>query len=169
MGRFKDRTRPAPGNHEYHSDGASSYVRYFGALAGDPKKGYYSYDLADWHVIVLNSQCAEVGGCGAGSTQEQWLRMDLKAHPAKCTLAYWHSPYQRRRCIRDVGLLPAAASQKTRLFRLRPPRFRRPTIPRSCCGSALSKTLTGEKSPFDSNYDRFHEPQVWAESKEFEI
>jgi hypothetical protein len=91
-GRFKDRTRPAPGNHEYHSDGASGYVRYFGAAAGDPKKGYYSYDLGEWHIIVLNSECAEVGGCGAGSAQEQWLRQDLKAHPAECTLAYWHKP-----------------------------------------------------------------------------
>jgi len=91
-GRFKDRTRPAPGNHEYHSDGASGYVRYFGAAAGDPKKGYYSYDLAAWHVIVLNSECDAVGGCEAGSAQEQWLRQDLKAHPAKCTLAYWHKP-----------------------------------------------------------------------------
>jgi hypothetical protein len=91
-GRFKDRTRPAPGNHEYHSDGASGYARYFGAAAGDPQKGYYSYDLGDWHIVVLNSQCAEVGGCGAGSAQEQWVRQDLKAHPARCTLSYWHSP-----------------------------------------------------------------------------
>jgi acid phosphatase type 7 len=66
-GRFKDRTRPAPGNLEYHSDGASGYVRYFGATAGDPKKGYYSRELAAWHIIVLNSECAEVGGCGPGS------------------------------------------------------------------------------------------------------
>jgi len=91
-GRFKDRTRPAPGNHEYHSDGASGYVHYFGAAAGDPKKGYYSYDLAAWHIIVLNSECADVGGCGAGSVQERWLRQDLKDHPSKCALAYWHKP-----------------------------------------------------------------------------
>lgn len=91
-GRFKDRTRPAPGNHEYHSDGASGYVRYFGATAGDPKKGYYSYELAAWHIVVLNSECAEVGGCGPGSAQEEWLRQDLKTHPSQCTLAYWHKP-----------------------------------------------------------------------------
>lgn len=91
-GRFKDRTRPAPGNHEYRSDGASGYAHYFGDAVGDPKKGYYSYDLAAWHVIVLNSECEAVGGCGAGSAQEQWLRQDLKAHPTKCTLAYWHKP-----------------------------------------------------------------------------
>jgi acid phosphatase type 7 len=91
-GRFKDRTRPAPGNHEYHSDGASGYVRYFGAAAGDPKKAYYSYDLGAWHIIALNSECEDVGGCGVGSQQEQWLRQDLSTHPTKCTLAYWHKP-----------------------------------------------------------------------------
>ena len=91
-GRLKDRTRPAPGNHEYHSDGASGYVRYFGAAAGDPKKAYYSYDLGAWHIIVLNSECKDAGGCEVGSEQEQWLRQDLNTHPTKCTLAYWHKP-----------------------------------------------------------------------------
>jgi hypothetical protein len=91
-GRFKDRTRPAPGNHEYHGDGASGYVRYFGAAAGDPKKGYYSYDLGTWHIIALNSECAEVGGCDASSSQGQWLRQDLAQHPKACTLAYFHKP-----------------------------------------------------------------------------
>ena len=73
-GRFKDRTRPAPGNHEYHSRGASGYVRYFGAAADDLKKGYYSYDLGAWHIVVLNSECAEVGRCGARSAQENWYQ-----------------------------------------------------------------------------------------------
>ena len=91
-GRFKDRTRPAPGNHEYHSDGASGYAHYFGAAAGDPKKGYYSYDLGAWHVIVLNSECDQVGGCDAASRQGQWLRHDLSQHHAACTLAYFHKP-----------------------------------------------------------------------------
>ncbi len=91
-GRFKARTRPAPGNHEVHTSGASAYFRYFGPSAGDPQKGYYSYDLGDWHVIVMNSDCSDVGGCNSGSQQEQWLRQDLKTHPALCTVAYWHHP-----------------------------------------------------------------------------
>jgi hypothetical protein len=91
-GRFKDRTRPTAGNHEYHSDGASGYARYFGGAAGDPKKAYYSYDLGVWHIIVLNSECGEVGGCEAASPQGQWLRQDLAQHPAACTLAYFHKP-----------------------------------------------------------------------------
>ena len=91
-GRFKDRTRPTPGNHEYHSGGASTYATYFGTAAGDPKKAYYSYDLGAWHVIVLNSECAEVGGCDASSPQGQWLKQDLALHSTACTLAYFHKP-----------------------------------------------------------------------------
>lgn len=91
-GRHKARTRPSPGNHDYLTPSASGYFGYFGAAAGDPSKGYYSYDLGAWHVVVLNGNCSKVGGCGAGSAQEQWLRADLAAHPAVCTLAYWHQP-----------------------------------------------------------------------------
>ena len=92
-GRHKARTRPTPGNHEYRTAGAGGYFRYFGSTAGDPDKGYYSYDLGDWHIVVLNSNsnCADVR-CGTGSLQLRWLRDDLAAHPAKCTLAYWHHP-----------------------------------------------------------------------------
>jgi hypothetical protein len=91
-GRFKDRTHPAVGNHEYHSDGASGYARYFGAAAGDPKKGYYSYDLGAWHIIVINSECDQVGGCDAASPQGKWLQQDLADSKATCTLAYFHKP-----------------------------------------------------------------------------
>jgi acid phosphatase type 7 len=91
-GRVKSRTRPAPGNHEFHSAAATPYFDYFGAAAGDPKTGYYSYELGTWHIIVLNSECKDAGGCEAGSPQEKWLRADLAAHPVACTLAYWHKP-----------------------------------------------------------------------------
>jgi len=91
-GRAKGRTEPAVGNHEYNTAGASGYFGYFGAAAGAPDKGYYSFELGGWHLIALNSNCSQVGGCAAGSPQEQWLRADLAAHPASCTLAYWHHP-----------------------------------------------------------------------------
>lgn len=91
-GRHKARTRPAVGNHEYHTPGAAGYFAYFGEAAGDPSKGYYSYDLGAWHIVVINSNCDEIGGCEPGSPQEQWLRADLAAHPTACTLAYWHHP-----------------------------------------------------------------------------
>src|SRR5881397_4219821 len=54
-GRQQTRTRPAPGDWDYKTANASGYFGYFGAAAGDPAKGYYSYDLGSWHVIVLNS------------------------------------------------------------------------------------------------------------------
>jgi glycosyl hydrolase family 99/calcineurin-like phosphoesterase family protein len=91
-GRFKAITSPAVGNHEYLTPKATGYYQYFGAAAGDPTKGYYSYDLGAWHIVVVNSMCSEVGGCSPGSPQERWLRADLAAHPTVCTLAYWHHP-----------------------------------------------------------------------------
>lgn len=91
-GRHKARTRPAPGNHEYNSDGAEGYYDYFGAAAGDPSRGYYSYQLGSWHVVALNSNCSDIGGCGRTSPQGRWLAEDLAANPSFCTLAYWHHP-----------------------------------------------------------------------------
>ena len=92
-GQFKSRTRPALGNHEYAaSKVAAPYFEYWGDAAGHAGKGYYSYNLGAWHIIVLNTNCgaAGVGGCAAGSEQEQWLRKDLSEHPGVCTLAYGH-------------------------------------------------------------------------------
>ena len=90
-GRHKSRTKPSAGNHEYQTTNASGYYGYFGTAAGDPAKGYYSYDIADWHIVVLNSNCGVVS-CAAGSAQEQWLRADLAANRQLCTLAYFHHP-----------------------------------------------------------------------------
>ena len=114
-GRVKAVTRPAPGSHELYNTAdspngtdcsstrnASGYFRYFGAAAGDPTKGYYSYNLGSWHVIVLNSNCWRVGGCGPGSVQEQWLRADLAASQAQCTVAYWHHPRFSSRANNDT-------------------------------------------------------------------
>jgi hypothetical protein len=90
-GRFNAIARPVPGNHEYAGNDGTGYYAYFGARAGDPARGYYSYDLGRWHLIALNSNCAIVS-CATGSPQVRWLRADLAAHPARCTLAYWHHP-----------------------------------------------------------------------------
>jgi hypothetical protein len=100
-GRLKAITHPAPGNHEYFTSGgtdcdpsgtASGYFRYFGSAAGDPSQGYYSFDIGTWHLIALNSNCPQVGGCAKNSAEDTWLRADLAAHPATCTLAYFHYP-----------------------------------------------------------------------------
>ncbi len=91
-GRHKPRTYPSPGNHEYHIPGASGYFDYFGAAAGDPAEGYYSYELGNWHIVSLNSMCEEAGGCGEDSPMVSWLKGDLAASSNTCTLAYWHHP-----------------------------------------------------------------------------
>jgi acid phosphatase type 7 len=92
-GPFKPITYPVPGNHEYSTPGAAGYFDYFGARAGDPTRGYYSFDLGAWHLIALNSNCSMVS-CAAGSEQETWLQADLAANSAKqCTLAFWHQAH----------------------------------------------------------------------------
>jgi acid phosphatase type 7 len=90
-GRFKDKTYPAIGNHEYGTLG-QGYFDYFGAVAGERTKGYYSFDLGAWHLVSLNSNCWVIGGCGEDSAQGTWLEADLAAHTNKCTLAFWHHP-----------------------------------------------------------------------------
>jgi hypothetical protein len=90
-GKYKKRTKPTAGNHDYNTPGASGYFRYFGARAGKPGKGYYSYERGRWHIVALNSNCENVG-CGANSRQGRWLRRDLRKHRTRCTLAYFHHP-----------------------------------------------------------------------------
>jgi len=99
-GRVRSITYPSPGNHEYQGGGAygcepgaAGYYTYWGGAAGHPSQGYYSFDIGAWHLISLNSNCDDIGGCGAGSPEERWLRADLAAHSgARCTLAFWHHP-----------------------------------------------------------------------------
>ncbi len=86
-GRHKARTRPAVGNHEYLTEGAAGYFAYFGVAAGDPAKGYYSYDVGRyWHIVVLNSNLPTT----ETSEQYAWLRGDVTASPRQCTLVYLH-------------------------------------------------------------------------------
>ncbi len=87
-GRHKDRTRPAPGNHDYRTKNGEPYFEYFGERAGPARRGYYSYDLGAWHIVSLNS----VIDASDKSAQMAWLRDDLASSAAPCTLAYWHVP-----------------------------------------------------------------------------
>ncbi|MEA2290988.1 MAG: hypothetical protein QOF17_8 [Solirubrobacteraceae bacterium] len=99
-GRMKPLISPVAGNHEYQTAGAQGYFDYFNGVGqstgpaaplGDP---WYEFTLGSWHIIALDSDCAEarVGGCGTGSAQEAWLRASLAASTAACTLVYWHHP-----------------------------------------------------------------------------
>src|SRR5258708_35116009 len=60
-GRAKTRTRPAVGNHEFHSTGGTPYFHHFVAPAGVPKTGYYTYELRTRHIIALNTDSQDVG------------------------------------------------------------------------------------------------------------
>lgn len=92
-GRFKAVTWPVPGNHEYWGTEATGYFAYFGERAGDPSKGYYSFDLGDWHFVALNTnhKCEHVA-CDGESEQVKWLEADLSKTTKKCVIAYWHHP-----------------------------------------------------------------------------
>ena len=87
-GPLVPRIKAALGNHEYNTGTAAAAIARFRL----PRNGWYSYALGSWHVVVLNGNCSFVGGCGVGSPQWRWLEADLAAHPAACTLAYWHQP-----------------------------------------------------------------------------
>jgi hypothetical protein len=137
-GRFLSTTFPSVGNHEYLTPNADGYYTYFGAAAGDPAKGYYSFDIGTWHVVVINTNSSKAGGCRAGSPQEKWLRQDLAASTATCTLAMWHHPRFSSGAIggRDWSLDMWAALQEA--------------------GAEI--VLTGH----DHNYERFALQDAWG-------
>lgn len=91
-GRFRDRTHPVPGNHDYVTAGASGYFGYFGAAVGAAGRSWYAYEVNGWRVYALDSDCQLDGGCDDGSPELAWLRADLAAHPTRCVLAIWHHP-----------------------------------------------------------------------------
>ena len=110
-GKLLAKTYPAVGNHEYlntpgsgaegggtgcdsSNNGAAGYFRYYAHAAkeGTPGEGWYSFDVGKWHLIALNSNCGDAGGCDATSAQGRWLATDLASHRNQCLLAYWHIP-----------------------------------------------------------------------------
>ncbi len=103
-GNVKSKTYPVIGNHEILTStgtgrtdcdptgGAQGYFQYYGSAAGTAGQGWYSFDLGSWHLIALNSNCTQAGGCGPTSPEGKWLAADLAAHSGQCLLAYWHIP-----------------------------------------------------------------------------
>ena len=93
-GSFLSVTHTVEGNHDtYPPGGTAPYFAYFGAAAGPKPGGYYSYNLnKNWHVIVLNAECSQAGGCGVSSAQTTWLQKDLVANTRQCVIAVWHQP-----------------------------------------------------------------------------
>jgi Calcineurin-like phosphoesterase len=93
-GLVKDRTLLAvAGNHDYGTRNAAGFTAYFGDAAVRDGVTWFSQDVGTWHVIVLDANCDAVeGGCGTDSPELGWLRGDLAASDARCTLALWHQP-----------------------------------------------------------------------------
>jgi acid phosphatase type 7 len=89
-GRLRSILYPVPGREDWEAgEGeADMYFAYFGLAAGQPGKGYYSFDIGSWHMVALNTNIA----LGPGSTQERWLRADLARNRSQCTLAFLHRP-----------------------------------------------------------------------------
>jgi len=85
-GQFLDKTYPVVGNHEYQTPGAIGYYTYFGSRAGDPSKGYYSFNLGNWHIVALNTECKQIN-C---TTEKAWLKADLDADTHVCDALLWH-------------------------------------------------------------------------------
>jgi hypothetical protein len=117
-GRLKNLIKPVPGNHQYVTWGAAGYFDYFNGpglqsgQAGERGRGYYSYDVGNWHIVALNSQCSHPErddgrpGCEVGSAQERWLRADLAANRSRCTLAYMHHPLMSSGLRHNPAVLP---------------------------------------------------------------
>ena len=91
-GQYKSRIHPVPGNREYKTAKANGYYHYFGSAAGKVTEGYYSYGLGQWHIVALNTNCNEIGGCGPNSPELQWLKDDLTNNKTDCTLVAMHHP-----------------------------------------------------------------------------
>lgn len=87
-GRHRDRTYPVPGNHDYRTRNGAPYYEYFGARAGAPGRGYYSFMLGDWLVVMLNTNIA----IGSGSDQLRWLRAQLAQRRNSCEIVIAHHP-----------------------------------------------------------------------------
>lgn len=84
-GRFRGKTHPTPGNHDYYSGGAGGYFRYFGKRAHQKTGGTYTFDVGAWHVLSINS------GVGRPSSAlVARMRRNLAGDRHRCELAYWH-------------------------------------------------------------------------------
>jgi hypothetical protein len=79
-------TAPTPGNHDWprHADG---YDPYWEQVTGKHPPSYYSFSVAGWQILSLNSEDRH----GRRSPQVRWLRGQVRP-PGTCRLAFWHRP-----------------------------------------------------------------------------
>jgi hypothetical protein len=86
FGALARRTAPTPGNHEWPQRG-DGYEPYWRAVLGSAPPAYYSFTIAGWQVLSLNSEAPH----DRASRQLRWLAREV-ARPGTCRLAFWHRP-----------------------------------------------------------------------------
>jgi hypothetical protein len=86
FGALARRTAPTPGNHEWPQRGGG-YEPYWRTAIGSTPPAYYSFTIAGWQVLSLNSEAPH----GRGSRQLRWVAREV-ARPGTCRLAFWHRP-----------------------------------------------------------------------------
>lgn len=87
-GALRERTLPAPGNHEYITPGAFAYYDFWGEQAGPERRGYYAVTWRNWLLLSLNSEI----DAQPGSEQARWIDHQLQRYPDACVLAFFHRP-----------------------------------------------------------------------------
>lgn len=80
-GAFKGRTFAVPGNHEYHTNGASGFARYFGHESLSNR----GVDLCGWRLLLVN----EYEGVDSGA---RFLAREARRRPDVPHIVVWHEP-----------------------------------------------------------------------------
>jgi predicted phosphodiesterase len=84
-----NRIIPVVGNHEYETPDAQGWKEFF-----NQDDTYYSQALSpDWLLIVVDTECNLIGGCGPDDPQQKWLTQTLAIAP-KCVVVAAHRPYR---------------------------------------------------------------------------
>jgi hypothetical protein len=117
------------GNHEDFSSndltGTGPYFDMFsfptaGEAGGEPSgsEAYYSFDYANVHFIVLDSEgpSAGIGNPAPASPMMQWLVADLQATTADWVIAFWHRPPYSKGLLHDSDLEQNEVNMRTNVL-----------------------------------------------------
>jgi len=84
-GDLAEITEPTIGNHEY-SEREEGYLPYWEKATGGEQPLFYSFELAGWEIISLNSE----KGLEPEDEQLAFLEEEL-SEPGTCRLPFWHT------------------------------------------------------------------------------
>jgi hypothetical protein len=85
LGSAVGKVFPTPGNHEWPSQ-SDAYTQFW-TEQGQPGSAYYSFRIAGWQVLSLNSEITH----DEHSAQVAWAEQQV-AGGGDCRIAYWHRP-----------------------------------------------------------------------------